>query len=76
MNVDSQSELLAEAHEFIGELPNGYETEAAMQRSLEHLSANRNPIIIAQRLLTVRHADRIYANLWLVQTGEAVHRHS
>ncbi len=37
------------------------ETEAAIQRSLERLSANRTTIVIAHRLSTVRHADRIHA---------------
>ena len=36
------------------------ETEAAIQRSLELLSANRTTIVIAHRLSTVRHADRIH----------------
>ena len=35
------------------------ETEAALQRSIEKLSANRTTIIIAHRLSTVRNADRI-----------------
>jgi ATP-binding cassette subfamily B protein len=36
------------------------ETEAAIQRSLERLSRDRTTIVIAHRLSTVRHADRIY----------------
>ena len=36
------------------------ETEAAMQRSLERISVDRTTIVIAHRLSTVRHADRIY----------------
>jgi len=36
------------------------ETEAAIQRSLEHITANRTTIAIAHRLSTVRNADRIY----------------
>ncbi|MEM6790571.1 MAG: ABC transporter ATP-binding protein [Myxococcota bacterium] len=36
------------------------ETEAAIQRSLEHLARDRTVIVIAHRLSTVRGADRIY----------------
>ncbi len=36
------------------------ETEAAIQRSLERVSAGRTTIVIAHRLSTVRHADRIH----------------
>lgn len=36
------------------------ETEAAIQRSLEHITQNRTTIAIAHRLSTVRNADRIY----------------
>ena len=36
------------------------ETEAAIQRSLERVSHNRTTIVIAHRLSTVRHADRIH----------------
>ena len=35
------------------------ETEAALQRSLERISADRTTIVIAHRLSTVRHADQI-----------------
>jgi ATP-binding cassette, subfamily B, bacterial len=35
------------------------ETEAAIQRSLDHLTADRTTVVIAHRLSTVRHADRI-----------------
>jgi ATP-binding cassette subfamily B protein len=35
------------------------ETEAAIQRSLEHITACRTTLVIAHRLSTVRHADRI-----------------
>ena len=71
------------------------ETEAAIQRSLSRLSRDRTTIVVAHRLSTIRHADRIYlmergalresgthdelvasgggyADLWRVQTGEAV----
>ena len=36
------------------------ETEAAIQRSLERVSRDRTTIVIAHRLSTVRHADRIH----------------
>jgi ATP-binding cassette subfamily B protein len=43
------------------------ETEAAIQRSLHHVAEGRTTVIIAHRLSTVRHADRI-----LVLEGGAV----
>lgn len=72
------------------------ETEAAIQRSLEHVRHERTVVVIAHRLSTVRDADKIwvleggkviesgkhdalvaksglYAALWRVQTGMAVH---
>ena len=36
------------------------ETEAAIQRSLRYVSANRTTLVIAHRLSTIRHADRIH----------------
>ncbi|HET7275941.1 MAG TPA: ABC transporter ATP-binding protein [Longimicrobiaceae bacterium] len=36
------------------------ETEAAIQRSLEHITRDRTTIAIAHRLSTIRHADIIY----------------
>ncbi|MEB3234522.1 MAG: ABC transporter ATP-binding protein [Cyanobacteriota bacterium] len=47
------------------------ETEAAIQRSLERLSADRTTLVIAHRLSTVRHADRIVVleNGRLLETG-------
>jgi ATP-binding cassette subfamily B protein len=36
------------------------ETEAAIQRSLQHITQNRTTIAIAHRLSTIRHAHCIY----------------
>jgi ATP-binding cassette subfamily B protein len=98
-----QAARLAEAHEFITALPEGYdtvvgergqklsggqrqrlsiaraivrdpailvldeatsavdnETEAAIQRSLDRVAQGRTMLVIAHRLSTVRHADRIH----------------
>lgn len=44
------------------------ETEAAIQRSLFNISKDRTTIIIAHRLSTVRHADRIF----VLDSGELV----
>ena len=44
------------------------ETEAAIQRSLEHISVGRTTIAIAHRLSTVRNAHRIY----VMDRGEIV----
>ncbi len=100
---------LAEAHEFIEALPNGYdtmigergqklsggqrqrlsiarailrdpailildeatsavdnETEAAIQRSLAHVTKGRTSVVIAHRLSTVRDADKI----WVLEAGQ------
>jgi ATP-binding cassette subfamily B protein len=102
---------LAEAHDFIAELPKGYdtvigergqklsggqrqrlslaraivrdpkilvldeatsavdnETEAAIQRSLAHVTKNRTSVVIAHRLSTVRNAHRI----WVLERGRVV----
>ena len=133
-----QAATLAEAHDFIQQLPQGYktvvgergqklsggqrqriaiartilknppilvldeatsavdnETEAAIQKSLTKITQNRTTIMIAHRLSTIRRADciyvmvqgqlsefgtheqllaqsGIYANLWQVQSGDAL----
>lgn len=99
----TQAAKIAEAHDFITHLPQGYdtiigergqklsggqrqrlaiaravlknppllildeatsavdnETEAAIARSLQHITQNRTTIAIAHRLSTIRHAQRIY----------------
>lgn len=44
------------------------ETEAAIQRSLAEVSQGRTTIMVAHRLSTVRHADRI----WVLEAGRVV----
>ncbi len=44
------------------------ETEAAIQRSLARVSADRTTIVIAHRLSTVRHAHRIH----VLEAGEVI----
>ncbi|MFK5635725.1 ABC transporter ATP-binding protein [Ornithinimicrobium sp. LYQ103] len=44
------------------------ETEAAIQRSLEEVSRGRTTVMVAHRLSTVRHADRI----WVLEGGRFV----
>ncbi|MFJ7747908.1 ABC transporter ATP-binding protein [Peribacillus sp. NPDC097295] len=44
------------------------ETEKAVQEALERLSVNRTTIIIAHRLATIKHADRII----VVQNGQII----
>ena len=48
------------------------ETEAAIQRSLERITADRTTVVIAHRLSTVRHADRIVVmeHGRIVESGE------
>lgn len=47
------------------------ETEAAIQRSLDHITQNRTTVAIAHRLSTIRNADCIYVmeNGQLVESG-------
>ena len=44
------------------------ETEAAIQRSLAEVSQGRTTVMVAHRLSTVRHADRI----WVLAGGRVV----
>ena len=48
------------------------ETEAAIQRSLDHLTADRTTLVIAHRLSTVRHADCIV----VLEQGRLIERGS
>jgi len=48
------------------------ETEAAIQRSLDQITAERTTLVIAHRLSTVRHADRIV----VLEQGRIVERGS
>jgi len=44
------------------------ETEAAIQESLRHAAARRTALVVAHRLSTVRHADRI----WVLDAGRVI----
>jgi len=46
------------------------ETEAAIQRSLEHVAIGRTTIVIAHRLTTIRNADQIFT----LEGGEIISR--
>src|SRR5690606_10957241 len=51
------------------------ETEAAIQRSIERIAHSRTTIIVAHRLSTVRHADKIIVMDGGAIVEEGTHEH-